>query len=273
MNTNLYKAQSLLLGWMSFKGLVSYNVIKSYCKYLNQQYHLGEDERPAWKIFMPLFIQGNIDTIGDGKFRVTEPLLIKGKCGYVYTNIFNEKYQDETDFPFVYYSNVRPKYDFSIEYTFYAKSILKSIPSIDKIVDNFNRLTINDFTNFDFKCKKKNIGIAKRIDSTAYNYFIYPNRKIVSIPSWDTAPEANNLAFCYSRVICEESNGSYSSEKNVLRVKKIHFPIILYRILLIESILRGGKPTRDFDYYIFDNISKEIVEELNKILCKSISYE
>lgn len=273
MNTNLYKAQCLLLKWMSLKEQMGYDVIKFYCKYLNLQYKLGEEEHPAWKIFLPLFLQGNIDTIGDGKFRVTEPLLIDGERGYVYMNIFTEKYEDQTSIPFICYSKVKPQYEFSIEYKFYAKAILDRIPSIDKVVSSFEILSTNDFTNLVYDCKNKCIGVAKRIDVESSYYFIYPNRKIVSIPNWYADPEAINLAYCYSRVICQEINGYYSVEKHVLRIKKNHFSIILYRILLVESILKGGKPTSNFDYYIFDKISKDVVKKINKILCNSISYE
>lgn len=273
MKSNLYKAQCLLLKWMSLREQMSYEIIKNYCKYLNTQYELGTDEHPAWKIFLPLFKQGNVDFVGDGIFRVTEPTLVKGKHNFLFTNIFNADKKYTTDFPFIYCSKNKPAYEFAIEYTFHTKEILMSVPAIDRIVENFENLSINDFANLEFDNKKKKFGVAKRTDSETGYYFVYPNRKIVSVPNWESAPEAINIAYCYSRVVCEEKNGYYDSLNHILRIKRFHLPMILYRVLLIDSLLNNGEPKSDYEYYTFDHISKSVINELNRILCKSISHE
>ena len=273
MKSNLYKAQCLLLKWMSLRGQVSYEVIKNYCTYLNTQYELEADEHPAWQIFQPLFKQGNVDSVGEGKFRVTEPTLIKCKQNYLFTNLFDVEKKYATDFAFIYCSKNRPTQKFTTEYTFHATEILMSVPTIDKIVESFENLSVNDFANLEFDNKKKKLGVAKRTDSETGYYFVYPNRKIVSVPNWESAPEAINIAYCYSRVVCEENNGYYDPLHHILKIKRFHLPMILYRVLLLDSLLNAGKPKSDYEYYIFDHISKNVFDELNRILCKSIYYE
>lgn len=258
---------------MSIRGQVGYEVIKNYCKYLNTQYEIGADEHPAWQIFLPLFKQGNVDFVGEGKFRVTEPILIKGNQNYIFTNTLHAEKKYATDFAFIYCSKIRPTLKFTTEYTFHAKEIFMNVPTIDKIVDGFENLSVNDFANLEFDNKKKKLGVAKRTDTETGYYFVYPNRKIVSVPTWESAPEAINIAYCYSRVVCEENNGYYDSLNHILKIKKFHLPMILYRVLLIDSLLNEGKPKSDYEYYTFDHISKSVINELNRILCKSIYHE
>ena len=48
---------------------------------------------------------------------------------------------------------------------------------------------------------------------------------------------------------------------------------MLYRVLMVASMLEGQCPYKESGNYIFPGISKSIVKELDRILCKSIRYE
>ena len=43
--------------------------------------------------------------------------------------------------------------------------------------------------------------------------------------------------------------------------------------ILIDGLEKKMFPAEEKDVYVFYNISPKVVKELNRILCKSISYE
>ena len=81
-------------------------------------------------------------------------------------------------------------------------------------------------------------------------------------------PDSVNVAYQYSRVLGKKSNGNYDVEQRKLSVNSFRFPIMLYRVLMVASMLEGQCPYKESGNYIFPGISKSIVKELDRILCK-----
>lgn len=268
---NIRKAQEVLLTCMCTRGQLNYDTVKGCCEYLNLQYNLLIEEHPAWYIFLPLFMTGNVDFCGNNFFKVTEPVAIWKKDCCIYTNVFNQPQGNTTQYPFIFKDKDVPNIKFSNVYEFNPISILKHFPIIGDIVCTFEKTPINDFSMLDFVDNPKvDEGIAKH--NLKY-YFVYSTRKVVGIPSWKDSPDAINIAYCYGRSIDGRGNGYYNADSKTLYVNSFRFPIMLYRVLLMESLLEGGMPTKENGMYVFPNMSSKVVKEVNRILNKSIRYE
>ena len=105
---------------------------------------------------------------------------------------------------------------------------------------------------------------------------------MISLPSsltteklnyWNVNPDGINVAYCYSRSIDGRGNGKYSLKDKRMYITSYRFPILLYRILLLESLLEGNTPFFEQGLYIFPNINLNIANQINRILNNSIQYE
>ena len=275
MKSKIKECQQILIQWMCIKDKVSYQVIAKKCEYLNIQFGLNIEKHPIRVIFFPLFMTGNVELCGDMSFKLSPPVCIKKGDLYLYTNINKTSKEDETGYPLLYLSKSESSLAaVTKSYEFNASSILKSFPRIDKVVENFNALPENDFSSLVFSNPRFDYGIAKKEALYSSWYFVYPKtRKICSIPNWLKQPDALNISYCLFRVLRGDYNGIYNKHSKELKVKQFHFPILLYRVLLIESLLNNGDPYSENGNYIFPNIKYSIVYELNRIMCKSIHYE
>ena len=272
--SNIKKCQELLLAWISLQEKVRYETIKKYCDYLSFQYVLQLKEHPSWHIFLPLYLAGNIDFCGDNYFKATEPIAIIGKDYCIYTNALNQPHMVMTNYPYVFRSKEVPSYDFKKIYQFNAISILNHYPSVEDVVATFEPLPINDFSNLKFDNYKVKYGIAQKEDWNLNYYFIYKdNRRIVSVPNWSIVPDAINIAYNYSRSIDGRGNGTYNTTSRTLRVVSFRIPVMLWRVVLVESLLEGDNPYLDKGEYVFTRINGAVAKEVNRILNKSRRYE
>ena len=275
MANNIKECQEILLQWLCIKEKVSYQIIAKKCEYLNIQYDLKIDKHPIRKIFFPLFMTGNVEMCGDMSFKVVPPLCIEKNGNHIYTNIVKTPNEKETGFPFILTSSSKSSMaSVTKYYCFDAVSTLKCFPKIDQIVNSFTVLPENDFSSLVFVDSAKLYGIAKKEALYSCWFFVYPKTmKICSIPNWTKQPDALNIAYCYYRVLSGEKNATYYAIKRELRIRQFHCPIQIYRILLLESLINKGTPYSENGFYVFPNIDKPIVSELNRILLKSVHYE
>lgn len=268
---NLLKAQELLYVWISRYDKRSLELIKESCDYLNEQYSL-ELSNPIWGIFWPLVFNGQVDHVGNGYYGLTEPLIINYGSHYVHINHVPHTSAFNTFITGLYVSDNQEMCDIK-EIRFHALSILKRYPSIDKVVDGFPT-TLQDETKLKYLNMKAKKGIAELESNGLTRYFSIPETLYLKeLPSRKVNPEAFAIAYCYSRVINEESNGVYYKQNKQLKMRSFALPFMIYRVLLLESLSCKTLPSTSGGVYIFDNISVAIASELNRILCKSIRYE
>lgn len=270
MNKDIEKVQHLLFLWMCHYDKINYDTIKRYCEYLNIQFNLQITEHPAWTLFLPLFYAGNVDYCGSKSFKVTEPMMISHKRRHLFINKQPSVDGCEKLRPAIYCSEGPQNCELK-QYTFNGKEILKHFPSVDSIISAFELSPKNDFSDLTFDNAPDQIGIA--YTASKRYYFVCENRKVVEIPNWSINPDSVNVAYQYSRVLGKKSNGNYDVEQRKLSVNSFRFPIMLYRVLMVASMLEGQCPYKESGNYIFPGISKSIVKELDRILCKSIHYE
>lgn len=187
---------------------------------------------------------------------------------------FNQSLDVSTAFPFIFRSKEVPHIDFKKIYRFNAVSILKHFPTVKDIVSKFEPLPLNDFSSLKFDNREIKFGVAQKEDWNLKYYFVYPEtRRVVAVPYWNVNPDGINVAYCYSRSIDGRGNGKYSLKDKRMYITSYRFPILLYRILLLESLLEGNTPFFEQGLYIFPNINLNIANQINRILNNSIQYE
>lgn len=275
MNNNIdtYKLQELMCIWLSKYESKSLDAIKISCNNLDSSYDLQLSKSPIWTIFWPLVFNGVVEYIGNGRYALTKPLIID--CG-VHCFSVNCKPNDDflkTDFVGIYKSSHIPKINDIKIIKSSAVSNLRQFPSIDKIVDSFPK-TLQEESGLEYYNWKTKKGIAKLQKDGTNKYFSIPNKLYIrEIPNTKINPDAFAIAYCYSRAINNESNGIYNKNEKILSIPNFAFPLTIYRVLLLETMKTGILPCIKNNRYVFIGISNNVVNELNRIFCNSISYE
>lgn len=262
----MQRAQELLYLWIKKIGEVRYGRIKQSCEYLNLKLNLSL-EKPVHDIFYPLFYNGVIEFIGDGKFHIAPECVISKNNNLnilVNSPIFDDLRQ--MDCIGIQMCNNIDNLFFSNRYNFNLESILVKVPSIQQCVMSYQEvydIKIEDFVSTQGVSRKKN-------ENSRWYFINYERGKVYTIPHQADNPDALNVAICYDRVVKQDKNGVYNSNLKELKMNIYHMPILIYRALMIESLFSGTMPYIENEYYIFKNISKRAYFELNRIFCKSI---
>ena len=269
---NIYELQKLLYIWLSRYEFRSIDSIKSACNNLVNS-HEAKLLNPVWDIFYPLVFNGVVDYVGKNNYALTEPLIVD--CNKHYYSINCKPNDDfiETEFVGIRHSLLLPKLAGVKIVKNDAISILKKFPSIDKIVDSFPT-TLQEESELEYYNWKTKKGIAKLAKDGSTRYFSIPDKLYIrELPDKRVNPEAFAVAYCYSRVINSESNGIYNKIEKKLYVPFFAFPLSLYRVLMLESMKEGILPRLVNNEYMFCGISQKVINELNHVLCNSVSYE
>ena len=150
--------------------------------------------------------------------------------------------------------------------------ILKHFPNVKDVVYGFSDDTLVDDSDLKYYNNWEK-GLAKRIEGMK-RYFAIPDQFFIrNVPDRTYNPDAFAIAYNYSRVINQDWTGTYSRAKKILIMPKFAMPILLYRVLLLETLASGMLPTSQQDNYVFEPVSKSVAKEINRILCNSIVYE
>ena len=152
-------------------------------------------------------------------------------------------------------------------------SVLKAIPTVQDVVLSWPVVRLNG-AELTYQGRRK-LGISKPERAGQVRYFNDPRQRGVrKMPSVQVNPEAHPVAVCYQNVIQEKPNGKYTEEKQELEMNLYGLPSLLSRALMIDGMAGGCFPSENGRKIVFYNISKPVVKELNRIMCKSINiYE
>lgn len=269
-DNGLYKAQYLLYCWISNFEKRQYAQIKDVCGYLNDAMNLNLGEYPWVNIFYPLLYTGVIDHVGNGYYALTSPLTIDFGNHQLLINIPETNKLDQNlpvGWRLVEKNDIAESAE-SIRLNTY--SVLKSFPSIDKVVDSWDSSLqdVNELTYHDYHNK---IGVAEYKKDGFVRYFSIPEKMYLKeMPSGKCNPDAYQIGICLERALNGQGNGFYSKKEKRLVVNKFAFPIMLYRALLLDGVAVKRTPSIQNDYIVFWNISMSVAKETNRILCKSI---
>ncbi len=262
----MQKAQELLYLWINEIGNVRYERIKQTCDYLNIKLNLDLG-KPIHHIFYPLLYSGVVEFVGNGQFYTApECIISKHINSYILLNPSVTDGLQQTSIIGIYLYEGTDRFNGLNGYNFNLASVLENIPSIDHCVSSYQRIDnikIADFENIK--------GLSRKKSDTIKRYFIdCEHNTCYAVPHQSINPDSLNIAYCYDRVIKQESNGTYSISKKELRIPIFHVPILIYRALMIESLFVGAMPYIENSYYVFKNISRRAYIELNRIFCNSI---
>lgn len=273
MNRNkTYEARKLLYVWLSKLGRRNLNTIKDQCDFLSESFSITTSN-PIWEIFWPMVHSGIIDHTGKGYYAVTEPLIIDFASHYYYINCQPKGIDTEEVSVGILLSNKKLVDTDVKSVTLSPYSILKNYPSIDKIIDEFPD-SIQDVEELRFYFWKTKKGLAEFENEGLKRFFVIPEKLYKKeLPDRTINPEAFALAYCYSRVVNNENNGIYKKSEKRLTMSTFTMPIMIYRVLQLETMASRSLPTKTNDYFVFNNVSSDVVKELNRILCNSIRYE
>lgn len=271
-HNNLFHTQRLLYEWLCLSGKRSYETIRKNCLYLDEAYSLGYGSSSIWWLFYPLVKTGVVDYIGGDSYAVCPNISLE-RNGLILYSAPGGPCVGEDETPFVgLYISTEPE-SFPEAKTFDALSVLRTLPSVNRIVDNFPK-SVQDLTGAQFYNHKSARGLTKELNDGVVRYFYIPEKVYErEVPSRISNPDAFNLAFCYSSAVNGEHTGHYREASHTLRVNNFGFPIILFRVLLVESMLNGFIPTVSDSTVSFEGISTRVTKELNRILCKTIVNE
>lgn len=259
-------AQRLLYIWIKEAGEVSYELVNKACSYLDVKFNFSF-EKPTLNLFYPLLYNGVIDFSGNGKFCVTPKCIItKSKNKHIIVNseiidssscMVSVGIQVSESVELITCEN---RYNFNLEF------ILTQMPTVESCI-----LTFQEIYNVKASDFIKNKGVSKKKNDSHRYYFLDPKRKkCYTIPHQSINPDAINIAACYERILDSEYNGVYDTTCKQLKLKVYRIPILIYRVLMIESLFSGKMPYIDNGCYVFSNISNKAYLELNRVLCKSI---
>lgn len=152
-------------------------------------------------------------------------------------------------------------------------AILKTYPTIKDVVDGFPQ-TLQDESNLKYANSRTRRGLAELEQNGLTRYFSLPESLYIrELPSRNINPEAYAIAYCLTRVVNGEPNGIYYQKTKVLKMPTFAMPFMIYRVLLIECMAFKKLPHQEEYNYVFENISVDIIKQLNRILCNSINYE
>ena len=274
MNKNaIHKAQYLLYCWMIRFEKRSYSQIKEACDTLNLSCDLELGERPRYDLFYPLLNSGVIDHVGKDYYALTKPIVIDfGSHAYI-LNSPNYVFSN-TNLPVGWQmvtSGIFPEGIDIIRLN--SLSVLKSFPAIDKVVDSWHS-SLQDESELSYHDYQNKVGVAVYKNGGQTRYFSIPHKHYQKeLPDHSTNPDAYQIGICLERKFNGQGNGSYDKNSHVLRVQKFAFPTMLYRALALDGMAKMSLPCVQGDYIVFEHLSLPVIKELNRILCKSISYE
>ena len=272
-NDATHKAQYLLYSWMSRFEKRSYTQIKEACDFLNTSSELMWGERPIQYLFYPLLNSGVIDHVGKDYYALTRPVAIDygshayllNNTSYIYTN---------SDLPIGWQlitDVIIPEEIEKIQINTLA--VLKSFPSIDKVVDSWHT-SLQDESELSYHDYKNRVGVAEYKSDGFTRYFSIPQKNYMKeMPSRSINPDAYRIGICLERCLTGQENGLYCKKSLVLKVQEFAFPIMLYRTLALDGLKIKSLPLLEDNYIVFENITFPVIKQLNRILYKSIRYE
>lgn len=258
--TSISKLQDLFLTWISNVGCTRYARIKDVCSYLIERYEL-DLPYAQYKIFYPLFQSGVVDFCGNGHYAKSPDFSITN--GIITLTNRQIRKSNKTSLTGLYIIN-----DNSAEKFFRASQVLEKIPSIDKIVEHY------PIGQLDLSLVKKKHGIIVEPKRHYIRYFYNDESNLlVKIPPMEENPDALNVAFTYESIINGRFTCSYDTEGKKLKFYRYGIPIVIYRVLLIESLLSGNSIEEGNRFITFKGIKKSTTKQINRILLNTLKYE
>ena len=170
-----HKAQYLLYCWISRFEKRSYSQIKEACDSLNASCELELGERPRYDLFYPLLSSGVIDHVGKDYYAVTKPIVIDFESHAYILNSPNYVFSN-TNLPIGWQIVTNGIFPDGIDIIrINTLSVLKSFPSIDKVVDCWHS-SLQDESELSYHDYQNKVGVAEYKNGGQTHYFSIPHK-------------------------------------------------------------------------------------------------
>lgn len=279
----LIHLQVLLLKWLRHYNVRTIEQIRIICRSLCTSNNLDEKNSDL-KLLYPLLRMGYVEFIGNGNYQVSQSVIIyypkiTTAVGVNFTDEQKEKVKNfslnEDEFGTIRFQ-ITSKEILQLHPTlnchyqeFNKDTPLIHFPQIKDIVTTFEECNLAFenvlfYNNYKWERGTKQIGIFKTASDSHIFYFRI-NEKTFKIPSNTENPESWLLAECYQICCGRYDIFIYNHNNKTLTVKNFNLPILVERILRLNSLYQDVT-IREKDFQIcFPNITISTVKELNRI--------
>ncbi|MCB9231088.1 MAG: hypothetical protein H6581_05475 [Bacteroidia bacterium] len=291
----IYFLQKLVLKLFNHhqESSLSYDRIKLLCQNLWQQNRLGGERKSAvHQIFFPLVRKGLIEFVGNGRYQLGPCVAIQsfGSISIINPPILpvlsmGQKFELNGIYRFKNPSkeltNELKEIGIPIQRPSIAKT-LRCTPSILKVVRTFPQALIPDTSGFQLLSTRNTWEPNVRItppslvkasdEGNSKRYLGDQDHTWYEIPNPAQNPDGIYIAILAKKILTGESLGiSYSKSKHELKIDKIHVPILIERILHIQSIQDPQGVVEHKSGITFKHIDYPIFYELNRIFHQKIT--
>lgn len=279
----LIHLQALLLKWLRHYNVRTIEQIRIVCRSLCISNNLDE-KNSALKLLYPLLRMGYVEFIGDGNYQVSQSVIIyypkaSTAVGVNFTDEQKEKLKNlsfnEDAFGTIRFQitlkeilQLHPTLNCHYQ-EFNNNTPFVHFPKVKHIVTTFEECNsafnnVLFYNNHKWEKGTKQIGIFKT-SSDSHIFYLGINEKTFKIPLNTENPESWILAECYQ--ICNERDDIFIYNRNnkTLTIKNFNLPILVERILRLNSLYQDVT-IQEKDFKIsFPNILISTVKELNRI--------
>lgn len=279
----LIHLQALLLKWLRHYNVRTIEQIRIVCRSLCISNNLDE-KNSVLKLLYPLLKMGYVEFIGDGNYQVSQSVIIyypkaTTAVSVNFTDEQKEKVKNlsfnEDTFGTIRFQ-IKPKEILQLHPTlnchyqeFNNDTPFVHFPKVKHIVTTFEECNsafdnVLFYNNYKWERVTKQIGIFKT-SSDSHIFYLKVDKKVFKIPLSTYNPEGWLLAESYQ--VCSERNDIFFYKRNIkmLTVKDFNLPILVERILRLNSIYQDVV-IQEKDFHIsFPNISISTIKELNRI--------
>lgn len=287
---DLSEGQKAILLWFRFNSGTTYPIskIRLLCKNIQKQIGEEESSNYLYQYFFPLIRLGIIEFVGNGMYCLSSSILLKQNDKIIGLNLTDNQRDKVSQYivestlahaaVFFDYKNskeLEKLLELKINKS-NALSAIKCIPTINTIISAFEKKEIDDlkgFERYDYGWEKvsdkESIGCFRADSNVASNrYFRTSVKNWYKIPSRKTNPDSFNWAVSYSLILNEKPlNIEYSKSEKRLKIKNIHFPIILERLLWNKSISNFEEQKNE---RIFTGVEHSFFKQINRIFLNKI---
>ena len=284
---NHSQIQALYLKWHKHRGVCSIEQIRTACSNLMKSFNL-EIDHSLFKVFFPLVRKGFIEFTGNGKYQVSQPVILYYRKGQIAVSINQTKEQkrvienqfeliDIDDFDVIRFKSEPNKVKLfcKISNCEYSEpnisEILSNFPKISDVVNKFEPAMISssgeyyDVLNHRWKNNKnQNVGVF-RLSEDSHKFYLRTKQRDFQIPDFSINPEGRPLAESFQAAKDNIEFLYYQRLQKTLTIKHINIPILVDRVLRMASLNSENGVKEEYGKTTYQNIPSSSISQLNRI--------
>jgi hypothetical protein len=279
--------QALLLQWHKHHGVCSIEQIRTACSNLMKSFNL-EADHSLFKVFFPLVRKGFVEFIGNGKYQVSQPIILYYRKGQIAVSINQTKEQkrvienqfeliDIDDFDVIRFKSAPNKVKLfckisNCEYSEpNVSKILSNFPKISDVVSKFEPAMISssgeyyDVLNHRWKKNKNQNAGVFRLSEDSHKFYLRTKQRDFQIPDFSINPEGRPLAESFQAAEENIEFLYYQKSHKILTMQQINIPILVDRVLRMASLISENGVKEKYGKTTYQNIPPSTIRQLNRI--------